>query len=254
MTEEARIKAMLNYDIDLTVKQSVTSTNTLMKERASLAPQFCLIAAHGQTAGRGRLGRSFYSPDGSGVYMSMLLKPQCTEEAATRITTCCAVAMCRVLEKIGGAPVGIKWVNDIYTSRGKVCGILTEGGRSPLNGEFYAVVGIGVNLSAPHGGFPHDIEKKAAALFDEPPHAAFEKTVAEFVNTFIPMYQSINDNTYMREYIDRSVILGKRVELAGKNKTARAVGINEDFSLRVEYDDGMCENIFNGDVSIIPLE
>lgn len=254
MTEEARIKAMLKYDIDLTVTEIVTSTNTLMKERAAHAPQFCLIAAHGQTAGRGRLGRSFYSPNGSGVYMSMLLKPQCTEEAATRITTCCAVAMCRVLERVGNTAVGIKWVNDIYTSRGKVCGILTEGGRFPSDGEFYAVVGIGVNLSAPRGGFPHDIEKKAATLFDEPPKDIFEKTVAEFVNTFIPMYQSINDKAYMREYIDRSVILGKRIELVGKNKTARAVGINEDFSLKVQYDDGVCENIFNGDVSIIPLE
>lgn len=255
MFSEEYIKKHLNYDIDISLYDSVTSTNEILKTRAlSGAPHLSLIAACSQTAGRGRLGRNFFSPPGSGIYMSILLRPHGALEDSLCITTCSAVAMCRVIENVSAASPGIKWVNDIYTDKGKVCGILTEGGFHPDTGDFYAICGIGVNLTPPPGGFPCDIQGKAGALFDNLPDKHIpEKIISDFINTFVPMYNNISKKAFLPEYRKRSIVIGKRVKLLGKNIEATAIGINDDFSLTVKYNDGSIGSVSNGDVSILVI-
>ena len=148
------IKAILGktgYDIH--VEKTVTSTNTVLKELAKDgAPSGYVLLAQQQTAGKGRLGRRFYSPDKTGVYLSVILRPKLTIENALFITTSAAVAVSRAIETISNNKVKaqIKWVNDVYVDNKKVCGILTEAAVDFESGGLeYAVLGIGVNILAP---------------------------------------------------------------------------------------------------------
>ena len=135
-------KALKGYDYKIETKARVTSTNTLMKEAAQNgAAEFSVLAASAQSAGGGRMGRSFHSPSGSGIYMSILLRPH-ENINPLLITTAAAVCCARVFERMTGVSAYIKWVNDIYINNRKVCGILTE---SSLGENGYAVLGIGIN-------------------------------------------------------------------------------------------------------------
>lgn len=111
---------------DLQVQTEVTSTNTLLKAQAEQgAPEGTVLIAESQTAGKGRLGRHFTSPPGTGIYFSLLLRPHCTAEKSLFITTTAAVAVCEAIEQVTGLNPQIKWVNDVYLNEKKVCGILT---------------------------------------------------------------------------------------------------------------------------------
>ncbi|MBR3862676.1 MAG: biotin--[Clostridia bacterium] len=116
--------------------------------------------------GRGRKGRSFFSPDGTGIYMSLLLRPQIHAELALRITTVAAVSVCQAIEKLSSRKPGIKWVNDIYMDGRKVCGILTETALASGGRLEYAVLGIGVNALA--DGARHGKRKKKPAKKQRP--------------------------------------------------------------------------------------
>ena len=139
----------------------LTSTNTVMKERADSLPEWTVIISSSQTAGRGRIGRSFYSPSDSGIYLSVLLRPALPASEATRITTAAAVAACRAIESCTAATPSIKWVNDVFVNGKKVCGILTEGSLNMETGGLdWAVMGIGLDVYEPDGGFPEEIRER----------------------------------------------------------------------------------------------
>ena len=197
--------------LQITVQSSVTSTNTLLKQAAENgAPEGTVLVAEEQTAGRGRLGRSFYSPAGTGVYFSLVLRPAFSAAESSLITTCAAVAAAGAMEEISGHPTQIKWVNDIYTAGRKVCGILTEAAIDMESGGLqYAVLGIGINLLKPENDFPE-------------------------------------------EYRRRSMLTGQEVEIlrGGTVVPAKALGIDDDFGLIVEYPDGRQEHLGSGDVSV----
>ena len=143
----------------LRVYPSVTSTNTILKNMAAAGePEGAVAVAGEQTAGRGRMGRSFYSPPGTGLYLSILLRPGIPAEETTPVTACAAVAVAESIEELSGEPAQIKWVNDVYVRGKKVCGILTE---ASIDCETriadYLVVGIGVNTApSPPGIFPRN--------------------------------------------------------------------------------------------------
>jgi BirA family biotin operon repressor/biotin-[acetyl-CoA-carboxylase] ligase len=103
--------------------EEISSTNTYLKEKGAEREEMSVAVASRQTAGKGRLGRSFYSPQESGVYFSVLLKPTLAIDKAILITTAAAVAVTRALELLGQKNAKIKWVNDIYVNNKKVCGI-----------------------------------------------------------------------------------------------------------------------------------
>lgn len=231
------------------------STNTTAHRLAREgAPEGTVVVAERQEQGRGRFGRSFFSPGDSGLYFSLILRPDhLSPDQALYLTTAAAVAVSRSAEALTGTPAAIKWVNDVYVQDRKVAGILTEGcvGDGRLQ---YAVLGVGVNLFTPTGGFPENIADRAGTLFCQPQSPAAREALLEHVlNTFDELYRVLPDISFLEEYRSRSFLTGRTVRLLtpddtpGETVTVR--GIDDDFGLLVEGPGG-CRTIRSGDVSV----
>lgn len=244
--------------LDIRVLETVSSTNTVLKELAGqgAAEGTCLIAGQ-QTAGRGRLGRSFYSPAGTGIYMSVLLRPTMSANRATEITAAAAVAAAQTIWDLTGETAEIKWVNDVVLRGKKVCGILTEGALDASSGALkWAVMGIGINASTPPGGFPEDIRSVAGAVFErcELPERRC-RLAAGVLDRFWDRYLHLGDEDCWRQYRARSLVLGRRIQvlIPGREpRDAYALDVERDYSLRVRYMDGTVSMLRSGEVSIRP--
>ena len=163
------------------------STNSLLRQRAAEgAPEGLVILANQQTRGRGRLGREFYSPPDTGVYMSILLRPrELRPMRAVHITTMAAVAACAAISEQTQKVPQIKWVNDILLGGKKVCGILTEGSFNLETGQLEDVVlGIGFNVYPPAGGFPAELADTADSILFEQTDEGKNRLAASFLNHF----------------------------------------------------------------------
>lgn len=231
------------------VYDCVDSTNTMMKEIAKKGGEdLSVIIASEQTAGRGRMGRTFHSPEGTGLYMSILVEIK-KDENPLLITTDAAVAISRVFDKMTGKRALIKWVNDIYMDNKKVCGILTEG---IIGEKCYGVLGIGVNITEPEKGFPEDIKTRAGSVFSQYEPYLREKTAAEILKEFIKVHRNTEKNICLKEYRERSMIIGKEIEIIknGIYENAVALEIADDYSLTVKKENGEICSINSGDVSI----
>lgn len=250
------IKSYIRTDgIEILHLSSCSSTNTTLKELAEKgAPSKTAVIADSQSAGRGRLGKSFFSPDGCGLYMSILLRPDLAPENALEITTAAAVSTLRVIERYTTGKVGIKWVNDIYIDMKKVCGILTESSINVEQGKLnYAVLGIGLNLYMPTDGFPEDIADIASSLFQsKPDNATKAKIAAEIIDAFFEVYRELGKKTIINEYRKYSLVTGKEVYIITPNETfdATVIGINDDYSLDAITVDGKPLTVSSGDVSM----
>ena len=235
----------------LMLLEETESTNTLAKrlaEDGNIPDEGIIIAAERQTAGRGRLGRSFLS-DGRGLYFSYLFRPNGSPEENLRITPYAAVAMARAIDSVCGTRVGIKWVNDLYLGGKKLAGILTEGGFDEKGAPRYAIVGIGVNIS--HRELPEelchiatDLEKETGRRFDK------NLILSAFIDEFDP--DDILSTEACNEYRERSVILGKcvRVESGGESYEAEAYHITDNCELLVKTQMGETKRLFTGEVSV----
>ena len=231
------------------VEDTVSSTNTLMKEYGrNNGEEYSVLIASAQTEGRGRMGRDFYSPQNTGVYMSILLHPKKSVNPLN-ITTDAAVCCSRVFEKLTGEESEIKWVNDIYMCGKKVCGILTE---SALGETPFAVLGIGINVLPPKEGFPDDIKNRAGAVFTKDIPFLREKVIVELLREIFNTYENPDRKLLFDEYKKRSMIIGKDILVLRNDgeESAKAIGLNEDYSLIVQKANGQIENICSGDVSI----
>jgi BirA family biotin operon repressor/biotin-[acetyl-CoA-carboxylase] ligase len=243
-------------NFELEVRQSVTSTNTIAKEMAAQgAKEGTVIIAREQTQGRGRMGRSFYSPVASGIYFSTILRPKLNLEDSLLITTATAVAVTKAIEAVAQVKAEIKWVNDIFVAGKKVCGILTEASLNFESGGLeYAVVGIGINIETKD--FPEDIRPVAGSLFSDKPgdKPITSMLVAEILNNLSICMNSLTDKKYLEEYRMRSFLLGKPIlVLKGKDTLpAIAIDIDEKARLIVEYEDHTREALISGEVSIRP--
>lgn len=241
-------------DFQLDVRKTVESTNTLAKEAAALgANEGRVIIASEQTKGRGRMGRSFYSPASTGLYMSLILRPKLDLNDSLLITTSAAVAVASAIEKLTGNLVQIKWVNDIFMNGKKVCGILTEASLNVENGGLeYAVVGIGINVTT--NDFPDDIKAIASSIFSKKPTDQPIKSIlaAELLNNLSSSMDKLTDHSYLEEYKRRSFLIGKDIYvLKGKNAyEAIAVDIDHRARLVVEYPDKSREALSSGEVSV----
>lgn len=244
----------LKNKLNIAVVEKTESTNLLLKNMAANgAEEGAVIIAGEQTGGIGRMGRSFFSPGNTGIYMSLLLKPDIEPEKSVFITTAAAVAVCRGLEKNGVKNAGIKWVNDIYVNGKKVCGILTQGSVMPdVKRLGFAILGIGLNVYQPQEGFPEEIKNIAASVFEESRDGMRNKLVADILTAFYGIYDSFNEDSYVEEYIKRSVITGKKVDILVGNsvKSALVKGIDKACRILVQYEDGSCEALDSGEVSI----
>lgn len=254
-----------DLDLDFEVYEEVTSTNTLLKEKAAAgAREGTVIIANSQTGGKGRLGRSFYSPLNTGLYISILLRPSdMPAQEALKMTTMSAVAACRAIEAVlpeteKDRPQ-IKWVNDIYFHGRKVVGILTEAAMSMENGNLeYAVPGIGFNVYLPEGGFPEEIKDIAGAVLSEKIPDAKNRIAAEFLNQFFAIYRAADHGGYEAEYKKRSLVLGKQVDViptgGGKTRRGKVLDITDDCNLLVEFPDKTTEILSSGEVSVRPKD
>ncbi len=241
--------------VAIRVLESVTSTNTVLKELAEQGGrEGMVVIARQQTQGKGRLGRSFVSPPGSGLYMSILLRPRFSAEEALSITTAAAAAVARAIDGITGRRALIKWVNDVYFRGRKVCGILTEASVDFENsGLHYAVLGIGVNLQEPPGGFPPEVAPVAGALFqEEPPQGAASRLAAGILNCFFTYYQAMPARAYMEEYQARSLLTGMGITFleGGVRQEGTVLGVDQEARLLVRLPDGSEKRFGAGEVEI----
>ncbi|SDA23745.1 BirA family transcriptional regulator, biotin operon repressor / biotin-[acetyl-CoA-carboxylase] ligase [Ruminococcus sp. YE71] len=237
------------YDIDV-ICETDSTNNVLKKLAAETDRDGYLLIARRQTAGRGRLGRSFFSPD-SGVYMSVLIRPKTPPEQSLFFTTAAAVAVCRAVEKTTDLTAKIKWVNDVYVGDRKVCGILCESAIEHGLTE-WTVAGIGVNLAHPKGGFPPEIADRAGALYDgEAPEGFEERFAAALAAELFKLYSDGNF-TDVSEYRERSMLIGRELTAvtAQGEYPCRAVGIDDSAALLIELPDGSRGRLCSGEVSI----
>lgn len=249
------IRPFLCYPCEiLRVEQTVDSTNNLAKQLAAAgAPHGTLVVADRQTSGRGRRGRAFVSPAGTGLYLTLVLRSALSMESAARITCAAAVAACRALERVCGKQAQIKWVNDLYYHGKKCCGILSEAAADVESGGVdYIVVGIGLNLREPEGGFPPEIAEIATALFekDEPvPRCALAAAIA---NELMALTEALPHADFMQEYRARNFVLGHDVTILqnGQARPAKALAITDSGHLLVETPGGATEELSFGEVSI----
>lgn len=240
--------------IHITRYKEVTSTNAVLKEMALAgAPEGTVILADSQTAGYGRRGRNFHSPTGAGLYMSILLKPSENAEEDLYLTAHTAVAVAKVIEKHTAKKAMIKWVNDVYLNERKVCGILTE--TFTLNSEYRQkaiIVGIGVNLKEPDGGYPKEIEGIAGAVFEQERDCDYFEFVKDILIEFFKDDPDLLDDYRARSMLDKKQIVVLREGRA--DSLARVVGIEDDLGLRVCFSDGREAVLRGGDVSIRTLD
>jgi len=248
-----------NKNIRIEVHEKIDSTNNEAKRLIiSETVDKMLIVANEQTGGRGRLGRKFYSPADSGIYMSLIYHVPGGVKNPMLITMAAAVAVSRTIEKLTDVHTGIKWVNDIFVGERKVCGILTEAVSDLETGRLEnVVVGIGINVKAEN--FPEELRNIADTLNVE--KVTRNQIIAGVLTELLKLYDSFDSNDFMPEYIEHNIVVGRRVryerpnpagDTDSDNKDNIVIGTVEevckDGSLRVKSDDGIESCIFTGEI------
>lgn len=239
----------------ITIFSELDSTNRYLKEQAEKgALPGTVVLAECQSAGRGRLGRSFFSPGEKGIYMSVLLCPEIELQKSVRITSMAAVAVARAVERVSGVSAQIKWVNDIFLNGKKVCGILTESGMEYGKGMLkYAVLGIGVNVGPMD--FSEELKEIATSVSNESRKTVSRNELAaEILNELAYWYPSLWDGSFLDESRRRSILLGKEILVVdslaeGGSYMARAVDLDDMGHLLIETN-GEQQVLNSGEVSI----
>lgn len=236
--------------------ETVDSTNNRLKSLAREgAPHGTVLCADRQTGGRGRLGRSFLSPPGVGVYLSILLRPECLPESLMHLTCAAAEYMCGALEHAAGFRPGIKWTNDLVYNRKKLCGILTELGLTEEGWVDYAVVGIGVNCCQSVNDFPPELRDTAASIAMVTGRTpSREKIAASMLDGLHRMDSELfsRKDAIMAGYRRDCVTIGQEVSVVkgGSVRHGKALDVNDDGALIVEFSRGHLESVSSGEVSV----
>lgn len=252
---EQGVRKHLNQDFQITLAPSVGSTNTVLRTLAEQgAPEGTVVIADEQTGGRGRMGRAFYSPAGSGIYLSLLLRPVNADPRQTvTLTAAAAVALCQAVETVSENGPQIKWVNDIFLNGRKISGILSEAAFGLESGvPEYVVVGVGINAYTPEGGFPPELAEIAGALWERPVPGGKNRLAAEFLNHFWKFYAACDSGVFLEDYRRRSLVVGKDITVVagGVETPAHALGIDDNCRLLVRYESGETAALSYGEVRI----
>lgn len=261
---EDRIKQQLEETIrdkfHFQIYQTIDSTNTRLKEFAIQgAPEWTVLLAEEQTNGRGRMNRNFFSPYGTGIYMSILLRPDFLPEASGMLTVMAAVAVTDAITQVYGIEPQIKWVNDVYYQKKKVCGILAEASMKPDYQTLdYVVLGIGVNVETPKEGFPVELEQIATSLeMCEMIESAEDSTdsrnvlIGAVLNYISRYYESTEKDWLMERYRMRSFLIGRQVVVVGNEaEVLQVTGISDNGELMVEDAEGHEHLLSSGEVSV----
>lgn len=241
----------------------IPSTNEAVKALArDGAPEGIMMVARLQTHGYGRLARAFFSPPDTGLYMSLLLRPRFAPSAAPLLTHAAAVAVAEAIEEVSGEKSEIKWVNDIYVKGKKAAGILVESALDKDGSLSYAVLGIGVNLLPPTGGFP-PMPTSPTAIFSEEKRAELsalkDRLIRSILLHFAPLYDAFPDTAFLNEYRRRSLLIGRDVrvydaltdrEKAKGGTPAHVLDVTDAGELLVLYGDGRKEALSSGEVTL----
>ena len=236
---------------------SIDSTNTQAKKLAAQgAPHGTILLADHQTGGRGRRGRSFHSPAGTGIYLSLILRPDCEPQKLMHLTCAAAVSMCDAVERSCGFRPGIKWTNDLVCGSRKLAGILTELGLSPGGTVEYAIIGIGINCCQQETDFPDEIRSIAGSLRSVTGTEIHrERVTAAMLDALYRMDQELltNREEILNRYRCDCVTLGKEVSVIKADSVIRhgtALDIDSEGALIVRFSDGSTETVNSGEVSI----
>lgn len=244
---------------DFIILESVDSTNNRLKTlEHEGAPSGTVVTADYQAAGKGRRGRTFVSPKGSGIYLSYLLRPECNADQISSLTAFVAVAVARSLEKVCGIDPQIKWVNDILAGGHKLCGILTELSVESESGAITGcVIGIGINVNMSVNDFPTELRDTATSISAVTGKPARRCDIIRELTAELDLLQTefpSSRSKYLDYYRAHCPIIGKNInvyKIIGKDPVpAKALSISDDFSLLVEYKDGSRENLRSGEVTI----
>lgn len=235
---------------------TVDSTNTRIKALAKQgAPHGTVLIADQQTGGRGRLGRSFHSPAGNGIYMSVLLRPGCIPGEIMHLTCAAAVAVADALRQAVGLDVGIKWTNDLVIGQRKLGGILTELGLTPDGRVDYAVIGAGINCCQKPEDFPPEIRPIATSVSHATGASVSRAGIAAaMMDGFFRMDRHLlsGRSEILRQYRRQCITLGQNVSILRGDSVrhGRALDLDENGALVVALDSGIRETVNSGEVSI----
>lgn len=251
---------LIKQDKNIQYFDTLNSTNTALKKMAQEgAPEGTVLITEMQTQGRGRFGKTFFSPKGCGIYFSLLLCPKCKAQDACFITIGAAVAVRRALLKLFKLNTQIKWVNDIYHKGKKLCGILTESSIDAFSDSLhFAVLGIGLNIKTPKEGYPEDFAFKTTNLTETGVYLSNDfknQLIGEILNQFDLIYQQLNEKEYLAEYKAASCLLGQKINILSEQHLGEAIAldIDADANLVVRLPDGSIKKLSSGDVSIALL-
>ena len=237
-------------NLEIRTYDSVDSTNNEAKR--ILATETCgnmLLVAKEQKSGRGRQGRSFYSPGEAGIYMTLIYKLKEDIQSPALITMAAAVGVVRAIESLSDYKMGLKWVNDIYYGSKKAGGILTEAITDLETGKMeYVVVGIGLNIRKQE--LPEELKKIVVSL--DMSDVNRNRLIAEITRHILDLYQEMNPESYMEDYIGHSIVLGKEIEYEKENQvfTATVTGISLDGRLEIRNEVGGKESLTGGEIHI----
>ena len=237
--------------------EETDSTNDRLKAMARKgAPHGTVLIADRQTGGHGRMGRSFLSPGGVGIYFSILLRPQCSPGELMHLTCAAAVAMCDAVEHSAGFRPGIKWTNDLVSGKRKLGGILTELGLSSKGTVDYAIIGIGINCCQKAEDFAPEIRNIAGSLaMVSEREVQRAKVAAAMMDALYRMDRTLlcKKATILETYRKDCITIGQDISLLRVGEDVRhgkAVGMDDDGALLVEFTDGHREIVNSGEVSV----
>lgn len=240
---------------NILVFDEVDSTNIRAKALAlEGAPHGTAVIADCQTAGRGRLGRSFASPAGSGIYLSMILRPSADLGKAMLITTAAACGVCRAIRRETGRDAGIKWVNDIYLGQKKLVGILTEAMTDFESGSLESViVGIGINFRSAPEAYPEDVRERLTWIYDRDEAGITRNQLAAAVlDETLRICDNLEDRSFLDYYRQHAVMLDRDVRCirGSESWNAHTVDIDQDGGLIIRMEDGSLQTLSSGEISI----
>lgn len=244
MLDEKIISSLLP-DTTVVTYGVTDSTNTRAIELAKAVDGSILVAAEEQTNGKGRQGKSFYSPAESGVYFSIVIRPEGELSDVVFVTSAAAVAVAKTIEEMTDLDPKIKWVNDIYTNDKKVCGILVQ--SIIKNGKVNGLcVGIGVNISTTD--FPDELGARAGSLGKEIDRNIFVVNVTKKMLAFA---SDIEDRSYLDYYRKKSCVIGRKIKYYKNNVEhfANAIGIDDNANLIVS-ENGQIKNLSSGEITV----
>lgn len=242
---EHRIKGLSVF-----VHREIDSTNDEAKRQITGGREgVCLVVSDAQTAGRGRQGKSFFSPAGAGIYMTLAFPSRLPLTAAVSVTTAAAVAVFRAIRDETGLETEIKWVNDLYLDGKKVCGILTEAISDFEAGEVrHLIVGVGLNLYPAE--YPADIVHIATPLNVK--HVNRNRMIARIVDRLLECLGTLGTGAHLDTYRRHSMVLGREITYYrnGVATAARAIDIDEDGWLVIKHQDGSQDVLNSGEITI----